>query len=733
MRRVLGDSLSSVMLAAALAVLASPGTSRADDPAIRCQTDPVTRLVHVLYHVPADAPDRVAVRSFWSPRGQNQWVPARVQPLLSETARALLRQEDWLPWIKGQVVELRAAGLERTLVFNPYPEAQVEGAVDIDFRVELYADEDRLLARLETTATADNRDVVYLDDWSKVIQTEYVAAADDQPGRWRIEHGSNVDSAPYATDGTRLFGAAVDLPQLTMPLDLKGPHAIFVYSFGGVRLRLSGDLRTDRLGSRVPYDEQLWRWTRLEGQHLIVRQSYDYTGPVASSLDYVKLVPLTDELAAQLDSGFGKPDRFVASYWEPYSYAFSDNVQDMSWHLQYLDAYREAEVSLVDAQLGRFGMKAVYETRVSDQLLHVTMGDPIGAVAHPQTTNVGRMQQYTNTLQATLLFSRALGLNAHANFGATNCYPGSPLQGDFAKQHPQWMRGHTLRYEVPEVRRFILDVYRETLEIGATGLSIDFCRYPEGIDTAETANGFLRELRALADEYGGRRNTHIPILARFPVEGVRLAERFDYRTWIRERLVDYLCPSSIQGRFHYFDVAPYLQATADTPCTLLPQIDALSWGLPKPGPFLWRARQLYDQGVQGLYVYQGDAMVLGSPVERRCMRRLRSTESVNRFWEEEARLRAVRSKGIYISHASQLPGYHSWERLHVWTEGIPLGELELYLDDQLVNRFTGPPYLLGNQDRSGDAALPKGEHTLRVRARDGSGWLERTFTIVSAG
>jgi len=700
---------------------------------MRCQTDPITRLVHVVYMVPKDAPERLLTRSSWSPHGRDHWQPARVTPLLSETAWGLLREEDWQPWLRGDVVELRAAGLERTLVFNPYPEAQDGGQVDIDFRLELYSEAEPRLARFEARVQADNRDVTYLDDWSGVMQKEAVAA-EEKPGCWRLETGLNAGTSPYATGGTRLSGAAgSELPQLTMPLRLRGPHAIFVYSLGGVRLRLTGDLRSDRLGSRMPYSEELWRWTRLDGQHLVVRQSYAYTGPAATSLDYVKIVPLTDAQVAGLDAAFGTPDRFLASYWEPYSYAFSDNVQDAAWHLQYLDAYREAGVSLVDTQLGRFGMKMVFETRASDQLLYQTQGDPIGAIAHPQTTNVGRMQQYTNTWQATLTFCRMLGLNAHANFGATNCYPGSPLQGDFSKQHPEWMRGHALRYEVPEVRRFILDVYREALDIGATGLSIDFCRYPEGIDTAATATGFFRDLRALADEYGSRQGKRIPILVRFPAEGVRLAERFDYAAWVREGLVDYLCPSNIQGRFHYFDIAPYVKATEGSACTLLPQIDALSWGLPKPGPFLWRVHQLYDQGVKGLYVYQGDAMVLGSPGHRRCLRQARSTAAVRSFWEEDARLRPARSKGIYISPASQLPGYHSWERLHVWLEGIPMGEVELYLDDRLVNHFDGPPYLLGSQDRSGDTAIPKGEHTLRVRARDGAGWLERTFSIVSAG
>ncbi len=79
-------------------------------------------------------------------------------------------------------------------------------------------------------------------------------------------------------------------------MDLKGTYAIYVYGFGGVKLRLSGDGRYDRLGTKVPYRERLWKWTRLDRQHLVVRQNDAFTGPEATSLDYVKLVPLRRKL-----------------------------------------------------------------------------------------------------------------------------------------------------------------------------------------------------------------------------------------------------------------------------------------------------------------------------------------------------------------------------------------------------------------------------------------------------
>ncbi len=719
--------------AAAVWLLATP-TGWTEENRMHYRIDPMTRQIHVTYRVPKKAPDEVRVRCSWSPAGGDAWRPARVEPLLSPTAWELAREENWAPWARGELVERRAAGQERTLVFNPYPEAQSNGRVDIDFRVRIPGTDGEAPAEFTVPIQADNSDVIVIDDWRQVLQKEAVAT-ESKAGRWHIQTPATSPDKAAAGGGNRLYGpGGSDLPQLTYPLDLKGTYALFVCSLGVVRLRLSGDERYDRLGFRVPGHERLWKWSRMDWQHLVIRQNYNFTGPGTTRLNYIRLVPLSAAQVEELEARLGREsDRMVAAYWEPYSYAFSDNVQDAYWHREYLGAYREANVSIVDTQLGRFGCKSVFETRVADQLLYQTRGDPIGAIKHPTTTNVGRMQQYTNTLQASLKYGKELGLTVHANFGATNCYPGSPLQNDFSKAHPEWMRGSALRYEVPEVRQYILSIYREALEIGAPGISVDFCRYPEGIDSKETCNIFFRELRALADEFGAKRGVPIPILTRFPAHGVRRSRFFDYPTWISEGLVDYLCPSSIQGRFHYFDVTPYQEATRGTRCTLLPQLDALSWGLAPPGLFLWRVQRLYDRGIPGIYIYQADALVVNDPVKRRWVRMLRSRAAVNAFWERDAELRPRASKGIYLTRFNRLPGYHYWERINLWVEGVPMGPMEIYLDGKRINRYEGPPYMVGSQDQKGDKALPEGEHELRVRIRDGDGWLEQTFHIVSGG
>lgn len=702
---------------------------------VSTEVDPLSRNFRVTYAVPVTAPDLVTVVCTWSAPGANEWKKADVMPLVSETAYNMATGEQWKQWhAEGRIVERRAAGLHRTVVFNPYPDALVDGRVNVDFRIELRGPNDEALGEAQTTIESDHRDVRYIEDWSHVIQRELVST-EAKPWTYRADYPDD-DGVSLGNALEGFLGHEQELPPLTYPLDLKGHYAIFLCTNpakGAIRLRLSGDEWAEQLGSRYPREEVLWRWARMDRQHLVLRQTHNYTGWQRAHVDYVKLAPLTDAQVSELEARFGgAPDRLVAGYWEPYSWAFWDNVTETTQHRGPLTAFAEARMNIVDTQIGRFGMKSVFETRATDQLLRSTIGDPIGDVVQPKTDNVGRMQQFTNTLDATIRYCRDLDLVPHANFGATNCYPGTPLQGDFSIQHPDWVRGHALKYEVPEVRAYILALYREALEIGAPAISIDFCRYPEGVDTAETCTSFLRELRALADKFGAVRSGRVPILIRFPGTGVRMAERFDYAAWVKEGLIDYLCPSNIQGRHMHIDMTPYFEVTKGTSCTLLPCLDALTWGLPFPGPFLWRASQLYNQGAKGLYIYQADGRILGLPSDRRHMRMLANSEAVARFWRDDAADRPKRSKGIYITQPHEFGKYHGWERIRIWTEGVPLGAVETFLDDALVTRVEGPPYLVGTEDSASDGVIPQGEHVLHVRARDGEGWLEQTFTITGA-
>ncbi|MFV2070073.1 MAG: hypothetical protein ACC645_24165, partial [Pirellulales bacterium] len=493
---------------------------------ITVTTDPISRHFHIGYPVPENGPDVVHVYCTFSPDGGNTWQKASVTPLISASGLRLVPSSEWTEWMaEGHVTERRAAGLMRTLVFNPYPDAQQDGKVDVDFRIEIRDTDDTVLATHTTHLQSDQSDVVTIEDWSQVFQHENLQDESGKaPQKWQWRTG--WDKSRSMSLGNSLYGNAgkdLAMPQLSYPLDLKGWYAIYVHIPGAIRLRFTGDERSDLLSSRKG-EEILWRWAKLDHQNLVLKQPHNYTGYSPATIDYVRFVPLTETQRTALDAPYTEPhDKFIAGYWEPYSYAFHDNVQNALWHREYLTAYPEAQIDLVDMQIGRMGMKVVYESRLTENLYYATQGDPIGKVSRPQTDNVGRMQQFTNTLQTSVQQADELGFRLHANFGASNCYPGSPLQGEFSKDHPDWMRGSTLRYEVPEVRDYALSLYREALEIGAKGISIDYCRYPGTIDKLETGNLFQQALRALADKFEAARGAHVPILVRFPAHGVNLS------------------------------------------------------------------------------------------------------------------------------------------------------------------------------------------------------------------
>ncbi|MBI2297872.1 MAG: hypothetical protein HYU66_02770 [Armatimonadetes bacterium] len=698
--------------------------------------DPITRYFHVSYAVPTGAPDEVGVRCKWSPPGANDWHPAKVIPRLSETGRLLATRPDWKQWVtEGRFTERRAAGLTRTVVFMPYPQAERDGQVDVDFRVELQAPDGPVIDAEQIRLQADNSDVVYADDWRKVLQPELVSTSATQPAglQWWFRTGLAEESG---SGGTVLHGPSPPdraLEPLTFPLDLHGPYAVF-FCGGGAGLRLSGDERYERIGSGRVAEEILWRWGPMDRQHLVLRQIHSWNGWSTASVDYVKLVPLTPELVRRLDAPFEGPrDKVVGGYYEPYSWAFEELVTETMQHREPLVAFREARVSIVDIQLGRFGDKVNYESRRTDPCYFDTLGDPVAGEREPHTRNVGRMQLYTNCLDAELRYARDLGLRVHANFGATNCYPGTPLQGDFSKAHPEWMRGSALRFEVPEVQDYALSLYEESLEIGARGLSLDFCRYPEALDTAATGNTFLRRLRALANRYS-RRNDRVEILVRFPAKGVRLWQNFDYATWAKQGWVGYLCPSNIQGRHFGYDIGPYLKAVKGTRTKLLPAVDGLMWGLPWPGPTLQRVREMYRAGADGVYIYQADGRVLARPEDRRAVAVLGSSAAVERWFTDLEAERPACSKGVYLSPPIDPSAkYNPYERLRVWTEGLPQGEMDLLLDGKLVTHCAGPPYLLGTEEYESDHVIPPGDHELLVRVRDGTGWFEQRFNIGGDG
>ena len=215
-------------------------------------------------------------------------------PFVSDTALLLAPEEERQQWTKGAVIERRAAGLTRTVVFNPYPEAQAGGRVDILFRVEIAAPDGQPLATEQGRVQADSTDVACVEDWTQVLQRDAVSTASPANGQsgWFFR----TDLGDSASHGNCLEGhadAQTQIRQLTYPLDLRGHYALFVSTGGSAQLRLSGDERSDHIGDGGPRGEVFWRWTSMDRQNLIVKQEHGHTGWRGARMDYVRFVPLS--------------------------------------------------------------------------------------------------------------------------------------------------------------------------------------------------------------------------------------------------------------------------------------------------------------------------------------------------------------------------------------------------------------------------------------------------------
>ncbi len=692
--------------------------------AIEYRVDPITRYVYVEYNVPAGAPSEITVQVEHRPCETKDWRPAAVWPHVSDTAEALIPDDEWnTAIVQGRFTENLAAGLRRTLVWNPLDYATRRGCAML--RITL-RDRERVIGVQEAAVNLDNSDVVLIRDWKQVVQSNRVS---ETPG--------DGQAVWWLAGGLRVKQKGVPLPQLTVPLNLRGPYAVFVSMpavLSGVELRLTGDDYCDYFESLGRRRERFWRWTDLSRQHLVIRQPYrtirDYEDHYRAALDAVRMVPLTPALVGQLEAkwGRGKERRLVGGYTEPYSWSFYESVEANAQHWETVKPFADAGVDLLDIQVTRGGSKAAHESRVDEQLLGETYGDPErGAV--PTTGNVGRMVQYTNPLGAELRFARLLGMLPFANVGATRCYAGTLLEGEISRKHPEWRIKDQLNYEIPEVRQHVVRVVEEFIEIGAKAVSIDWCRYPYALRDAKTATVFQRELRAMARRHGA-----IHIMVRFPVRGSRGGEFMDYRAWAREGLVDTLVPSTVAGEYPAFDAREYLNTARGTKARVIPCADAAGFGLAKPGMLVERVLNLYEQGAPGVYIYGCE---IRTPESRRNLRLIGSVDGL-RAWRQRERAEQSRySKGVYLNHSGasilnpvyQGMSYRADIRPRVWVEGFVPDKVELYLDGRLARTHTRPPYILAPEDAPDGKEMKRGRHELLVKAWTGGESIERRFTF----
>ena len=173
---------------------------------------------------------------------------------------------------------------------------------------------------------------------------------------------------------------------------------------------------------------------------------------------------------------------------------------------------------------------------------------------HVYDNVMGLIKEGNCPLKVAVERGRELGLKIIARLEMNHEYgPASDdnwlwvgLVGDFNKRHPEYRIPRTvmLDYKHKAVRDFKLAIFREAAEAGVDGLALDFAVYFPHFEKPDCTimTQFVRDVRAMLDDVGGRQNRWIEIMARVPFN-TALKYGLDWKTWMKERLIDTIVPT----------------------------------------------------------------------------------------------------------------------------------------------------------------------------------------------
>lgn len=674
---------------------------------VRVEFDQTSANGKIIYTVPTHMPDPVLVKCEFMIKS-GVWNNAQINKYRSVTAITLLAQKnaDILAQEQatGKVLEYMATGRERTMIWSTAQQLPAGVITKGQVKLELFSENNPQTALACGTAdfTADFTNVVMLNKFAANPDIHPPIVANDKrnnPGWFQT------------VNGLEAFEKEDVIEPIVWRHNLSGYYAIYLQvpkkGYGEIELRLTDDDFAQRFSGFDGY-EYFWKMAKLNDTHLVIQQPYRTLYKVGDQLiarlRYVKLVKVSeDEYKQYALNQTEKRDKIVAGYFEPYSWAFREFVPSNTKFFEALAAYKFAGVDIVDAQAGRGGARPLFPTNLEEPLLGETKGDAApGSNASPSSLGTGRMVRLADITHAVTLAGKAFNINTSINFGAANNYHNGPQEGIFSKNNPDCFRDtHYLNFSMSKARAALLVLYRNVLQKGAKMVSIDFCRYPHCVKSPEDANSFMRELRALANEFSTAEN-HIKILVRFPVPGCKGVEavksKFRPETWIKEKLVDYIVPSDFGGNMPYYDVTPFVAMVKGTNVKCLPCLDGLNGGPQFTGEVLRRANDFYDKGADGIYIYQADAHIVGSMtsimmVHHDVIRTLGNSQLVKNAVIKENQYLEKYSADAYWYFPTPYQGY----RARFWIEGVNPKSVDMYINDKLITQATAYPYMLGKQ------------------------------------
>jgi hypothetical protein len=278
----------------------------------------------------------------------------------------------------------------------------------------------------------------------------------------------------------------------------------------------------------------------------------------------------------------------------------------------------------------------------------------------PETKVIGDSFRQECSLRAALSFAGKNDMVIYGRLGMNRHYGdslGGGLRSKYVAGHPEWMERHRggqvdgtkVSFVIPEYRAERIAVLLEVAQIGAHGLCLDFCRQPpiaryhpqilnpwlkaghadprqmrtgspEFLEwsqhRAEFVNLFMRDLRAQLRELEKTTKRKVPVMVRIPEAtlDLNLMEGLDLRTWLKDGCVDEIALDPLWiWDFDYPDTArPYVELARSHGAKIHGGANTVTGKgvTANARGFLERIARNYDEGVDGIALFQTDAAVL---------------------------------------------------------------------------------------------------------------------------
>ncbi len=500
---------------------------------------------------------------------------------------------------------------------------------------------------------------VVITDLSTVEPAKALTKGLRQKAMWKLLPFATAEMQGWALSCYSGTGA----PLVRVPLAPRGWHAIYVgmatVSTGfkeaktGLKAKLSSEPVFKNLANNLALlpnrvdviQEQFLTVAELDGQSVELAQQ----SGLAATVCYIKAVPLTPAevaawTAAQTES---RPaTRTAIATFDGHSWIWPYKPQTASDLLANFRGFEASDVGKWWFQV--LGADLVcYPTKVGNIPGEGTLDFSSGAHATYVRSLETLFKKGINPLQVAREAARAQGAEFHVMLRPAGWKAAIPFEetfnSKFFEAHPEWRcvdRDGTptmhMSYAFPEVRRHLLEIFRETLELQPDGVGFLFNRgmpmilweeafgarfqamhhadartVPEDdprilATRAAIMTDFMQEIRALLDataKQQGRTQRYKISLGTFAKEEDNQKFGFDLPRWIEQGLVDDLGVAwfAHHTSFAQPDMAYYSRLTKGTKVGVYPFI--ISWKSGKPAELCKKVTAFYQQGASGIAIW----------------------------------------------------------------------------------------------------------------------------------